>query len=202
MRRPSLLQLHDIRRSADRLRRVLRRPPRSGGSDGRVHVRSPFLLPLPASATASWINGQVLRRTVRRASRGLGWRRPPLLWVYTPTVSAHLQRIPHRGIVYHCVDRWWAFSEYDTAIMRAHHERMCRIADVVFASSAALLADCRALTERAFLIPHGVDWEHFSAAAVHPPPPSSACCTSGSTSGSSGLWRSGFPQPPSSSSDP
>ena len=171
MRRPSLLRLHDIRRSADRLRRVLQRPARTGGADGGVHVRSPFLVPLPGSTTASWINGLLLRRTVRRAARSLGWRGPPLLWVYTPTVSAHLDDIPHRGIVYHCVDRWWAFSEYDAGIMRSHHERMCRIADVVFASSAALLADCRPLTKRAFLIPHGVDWEHFSAAAMHPPTP-------------------------------
>lgn len=171
MRRPNLMRLHDLRRSADRLWRAMRRPADNPRQNGRVSVSSPLLVPLPGSASARWINGRVIRRTVSGAARRRRWRQPPLLWVYTPTVSPCLGSIPSSGVVYHCVDRWWEFSEYDPAIMRAHHARLCRIADVVFASSQALFEDCRALTERAFKIPHGVDWEHFARAALLPPRP-------------------------------
>jgi hypothetical protein len=170
MRRPSLLRLHDIRRVVNRLARVARRPTVDHGTAGRLHVRSPFLLPFPASGTATRVNGMVLRRTVRNEALRSGWREPPLLWVYTPTVSSAIGGIPNSGVVYHCVDRWWAFSEYDPGIMRMHHERLCRTANVVFASSRALYDDCRVLTERVVMMPHGVDWEHFARAALQPPP--------------------------------
>ncbi len=53
--------------------------------------------------------------------------------------------------------------------MRECHEKLCRDADVVIASSLELLDDCRAFTDRAYLMRHGVEWEHFSAAALQPP---------------------------------
>jgi glycosyltransferase involved in cell wall biosynthesis len=168
MRRPDLTRMHDIRRSASRLRRALR-PAEPAGTHAGLHVTSPFLLPLPGNALASWINGRVIRSSIRRAAARLEWRRPPLMWVFTPTVSGWLETVPHSGVIYHCVDRWWAFSEYDPDVMRAHHDRLCRLADVVFASSEALFDDCRALTDRVYLAPHGVDWDHFAPAALRPP---------------------------------
>ena len=39
---------------------------------------------------------------------------------------------------------------------------------MVFASASALLDDCRPYSKNAYLIPHGVDWEHFAAAACSP----------------------------------
>jgi glycosyltransferase involved in cell wall biosynthesis len=113
------------------------------------------------------------RRFYRRALAGvLGGRdsRAPVHWVYTPTVAPTIRDMPRSGLVYHCVDRWWAFEEYDSRVMRRHHEWLCRNADITFASAAELLEDCRAYTDRAHLMRHGVEWEHFAAAALSPPP--------------------------------
>ena len=58
-----------------------------------------------------------------------------MLWVYTPTVARYLDKIDAGSLVYHCVDRWWAFGDYDPEEMRACHEILCRRADHVFVSS-------------------------------------------------------------------
>jgi glycosyltransferase involved in cell wall biosynthesis len=165
MRRPQLTSAGDLRRIGARLRRS------AGGltrESDRLHVLSPLSVPLPGSASAQTVNRHLYRWSVQRTLRRLGISGDPLLWVYTPTVAPYLAGLRRRGLVYHCVDRWWAFSDYDGDVMRACHESLCRTADVVFASSAELLDDCRHLTDRAYLIRHGVEWEHFSRAALQP----------------------------------
>ena len=131
-----------------------------------VHIVSPLAVPLPGVAPAEWLNGWIYRRAIGRTIGSIGAGRDPLLWVYTPTTAPYLDRVPHEGLVYHFVDRWWEFTEYDARTMRRHHERLCRSADVVFASAQELLEDCVGLTDRAHLVRHGVDWEHFSTAAL------------------------------------
>lgn len=163
MRVPQLGSGHDLRRIAKRLKSA------AGGlreGEGRLKVLSPLSLPLPTSRAARALNGVIYRDRVRRAMARMGVRHPPLLWVYAPTVAPYLRGMRRSGLVYHCVDRWWAFTEYDAAAMRGCHEQLCREADVVFASAAGLLEDCRQYTDRAWLMPHGVDWEHFSAPAL------------------------------------
>jgi glycosyltransferase involved in cell wall biosynthesis len=178
MRRPDLGSLGDLRRITTRLARAagIGRPqaPAPGRRDAAatathgVRVTSPLSIPLPGNSAAEMVNARIYRRHVRRALPA--GSRLPLAWVYTPTVAPYLDAIPHSGLVYHCVDRWWAFSEYDSAVMRRHHAELCRRADIVFASAAELLEDCRDFAPDARLMPHGVDWDHFARAAFNPPP--------------------------------
>jgi glycosyltransferase involved in cell wall biosynthesis len=169
MRRPDLTSVGDLRRIARKLRKAAPRrarprqappPPPEG-----VRVISPLSLPFPGSRLAENINGLLYQRVLRGNAP-----EEPLHWVYTPTVAPYLHRFPGRGLIYHCVDRWWAFGEYDGKVMRRHHASLCEMADVVFASSGELLKDCQAHTDRAHLMRHGVDWEHFARAALEPPP--------------------------------
>ena len=67
-------------------------------------------------------------------------------------------------IVYHCVDRWDAFTTYDSVMMGEMDRRCCRYADLVIASAGELYDRCRAINPHTVLIPHGVDWEHFRGA--------------------------------------
>ena len=164
MRRPQLSNPLDAKRAVARLRRSFSGPRVS--SDSSVSVLSPLSVPLPGNPLADALNGVLYRRTVRRGLERAGKTELPLLWVYNPLVIQYLDRLPHRGIVYHCVDRWWAFEEYDTELMRAHHAELCRRADLVLASSTALLEDCREHTEDVFLVPHGVEWSHFARSAM------------------------------------
>lgn len=165
MRRPGLT-LADGRRILDKLRRA--RSPVTAAT-GPVRVISPLSVPLPGWRLAERANARLYRRALAGAGVVPGGDPAPLLWVYTPTVAPYLAGIERAGLVYHCVDRWWAFGEYDEAVMRAHHVALCRGADVVFASSEELVRDCAAFTDDVHLVRHGVDWAHFARAALDPP---------------------------------
>jgi len=166
MRRPRL-KVTDLGRIVNRLRASAKGMRQDVA---RVRVVSPLNVPMPGNVIAERVNALLYRSAVQRALGSLGEREAPLLWVYAPHVAPYLKHIPRSGLVYHCVDRWWAFSEYDTVAMRRYHQQLCEQADVVFASSVTLLADCLPHNPRSVLIPHGVDWEHFAQAAQHPPP--------------------------------
>jgi glycosyltransferase involved in cell wall biosynthesis len=159
MRWPRLTSISDLRRIAHRLHRAAV-PPRSAN----LTVLSPVSIPLPGNPIAEKINGWIYRRKIRAAVQRE--RRPPLLWVYIPTVAPYLKGMPNSGVVYHCVDRWWAFSEYDRDVMRRHHASLCTRAKSVFASATELRTDCEQFTDNVHLLPHGVEWEHFSKAAL------------------------------------
>lgn len=169
MRRPGATKAADWGRIGKKLRKMtggLR-----AGAPG-LTVLTPPALPLPTSSIARAINARLYRHSIRRALRQMRRDAAPLLWVYTPTVARYLDAIPARGLVYHCVDRWWAFTEYDTDEMMRCHEILCRRADHVFVSSRELLDDCTRWTERVSYVPHGVDVAHFSRAVTeqHPSP--------------------------------
>ena len=167
MRRPNLANAADLSRIFSKARKAfggLQRIP-----DSNVAVLSPPAIPIPGVRLVSRLNATLYRRSIQSARRQLGQAdTSPLLWVYTPTVARYIDHLPHQGLVYHCVDRWWAFSDLDSAEMKACHEILCRKADVVFASAKTLLDDCLPFTDRAVLVRHGVDWEHFAAAALEP----------------------------------
>ena len=167
MRRPKLSNPLDLKRIAARLRRSAAGVQRDGHE--RLHVVSPLSIPLPGRRLATQANRFLYKRAVRRALANLDISGKPLLWVYTPTVAPYLASMPRSGLVYHCVDRWWAFSDYNAKVMRDCHAQLCREADVVFASAGELLEDCLKYTERAYLLRHGVEWEHFARAALDPP---------------------------------
>lgn len=195
MRRPELTNPLDLQRIVQRLRRSAAGVQRQAGNE-RLRALAPLSIPLPGNPIATSINGVLYRRATKRSLASLGAATPPLLWVYTPTVAPYLTGMPRRGLVYHCVDRWWAFKDYDSAIMRRCHEQLCRQSDVVFASANALLEDCKEFTDDAYLIPHGVEWDHFAKAAFEPlPRPADVADVTGPVIGFFGLIHEWVDQP-------
>lgn len=161
MRRPRATSAADWTRVATKLRRLLART--SPGAPGMT-VLHPLGIPLPSSRIARALNARLYGLAVRGALRLTDGKTPPVLWVYVPTAARYLEAIPSAGLVYHCVDRWWEFSNYDADEMRRCHEILCRRADHVFASSLALVRDCEPFTDRVTYVPHGVEWSHFRQA--------------------------------------
>lgn len=165
MRRPNATKVADWSRIGKKVRTIV------GGLRAvapGLNVLSPPALPFPTNRVARAINARLYRRSVRHALRQMHRDGAPLLWVYIPTVARYLDLLPARGLVYHCIDRWWAFTEYDSDEMRRCHEILCRRADHVFASSRELLEDCSQWTERVSYVPHGVDIAHFERAVTEP----------------------------------
>src|SRR5262245_66354980 len=146
------------------LRRMARRPAAAARGARRVEadlwVASPLVLPLPHSPWAAALNRRVLRWTVRRLCRQLGMERFQV-WTFLPTAGDHARALGGRPLVYYCVDDWAHSPDHGPRVTEAE-ARLCRAADMVFATSRALVAEeppWNPLTQPA---PHGVDPAHFA----------------------------------------
>lgn len=155
--------------SADRLRMVrkvlaafrgARREEVASGLIPFLHVLSPLFIPLPRYESIRRLNGLICRLCMRFWTWRLGLHDPVLI-NYVP-VLAEAMRVPRA--VYHCVDRWDAFSNYDSEMMAAMDRRCCELAELVIASSRDLLERCRRYNANVHLVSHGVDHDHFSQA--------------------------------------
>jgi glycosyltransferase involved in cell wall biosynthesis len=132
---------------------------------------SPPSLPLPTSTLASRLNRLLYHRAVRRQLRRLAMSAAPISWIYAPHVAPWIRGLPRKMLVYHCVDRWSAFQDYDAAQMARCEEEICRTADLVLASAEDLAERCRSYGATVHYVPHGVDHAHFAAALADAPLP-------------------------------
>lgn len=150
----------DLAHIATRLRQVF-----AGMSSPRpnLHVLTPLVIPLPASAVARRMNQFLLVRQIRRALRRIQ-SGPVQLWSFTPDVAYLLGRFGEEKVIYYCVDEHSQFTGYDTAQVLRDEEQLCRRADLVVTTSMALQQAKSPWNPNTILVPHGVDYDHFSRA--------------------------------------
>lgn len=161
MRTPRLTQGKDLRRIGAKLR-TLGRPAVERLPN--LYVCAPPTLPFPRSAVVRGVNGWLYRRAIRRELRRLDLDPRPIVWAFAPHVAPAIPGLPRRLLVYHCVDRWSQFADYDATLMTALEGDLCRAADVVVASAQDLAEHCRQYNDNVHYVPHGVDVEHFGRA--------------------------------------
>jgi glycosyltransferase involved in cell wall biosynthesis len=168
MRRPRLGSAKDLARLGRKARSFLAAPRQRLPA---LWSYSPPSLPLPTSGFASRLNRLLYHRAVRRQLRRLALSAAPISWVYAPHVAPWLRGLPRKMLVYHCVDRWSAFQEYDADQMARCEAELCRTADLVLASAEDLAERCRAYGADVHYVPHGVEHAHFASALVPGPLP-------------------------------
>jgi glycosyltransferase involved in cell wall biosynthesis len=162
-RRPQLSR-GDSRMILQRLRQAWRGTYDVGP---RFHVLSPLLVPWPESPAARAFNGWALARQIRRALRQFP-RQPLQLWLFTPDIPELVHGLPAERVVYYCVDDFAAFSGFNTTLIEELERRTVAASDVVLATSTELHARHRTRHGSVHFLPHGVDYDHFSAALRMP----------------------------------
>jgi hypothetical protein len=93
-----------------------------------------------------------------------------VLWIADPTQAALVDLIPHRHLVYECVDDhagFWQDVELQQQIQRDENS-LARRADLVIATSASLQARLSALNPRTVWIGNGTDVAYFSKVVSEP----------------------------------
>lgn len=91
----------------------------------------------------------------------------PLLWYYSPMDSAwSLGHIPHRGVVYDCMDELSQFTGAPRKLVE-HEARLMRHADIVFTGGYNLGDKKRQQHPNVHTFGCGVEYSHFSK-AQHP----------------------------------
>jgi len=91
----------------------------------------------------------------------------PIVWVYHPGFGGKVRELPHKLIVYDCVDEYSAFPEFrgHESWIRQRERELCGEADLVFTTSRALYDTKRALKPDDTHLVHNVgDAEHFGKA--------------------------------------
>ncbi|MCD4699936.1 MAG: glycosyltransferase [Phycisphaerae bacterium] len=128
-----------------------------------LYVLTPLVVPLPASVWARRVNHALLVRQIKRALDRL--REGPLqIWSFAPDVSYLLDEFAAERIVYYCVDDFASFTGYDSQQVLSDEADLCRRADLVVTTSAALQEAKEPLNPNTILVTHGVDYEHFAKA--------------------------------------
>lgn len=97
----------------------------------------------------------------------------PLIWVYHPGYGAKVLELPHRLVVYDCVDEYSEFPTYkaDPGWLIEREGALSAVADVVTTTSAGLFERKRPLNPARTHLVHNVgDFEHFSRARAEETP--------------------------------
>jgi len=128
-----------------------------------LYVLTPLVIPLPACRWARRLNRMLLVAQVRLALSALR-AGPVQVWSFTPDIGYALGQFGEEKVLYYCVDEFARFSGYDTEQVLRDEAALCRAADLVVTTSAALEESKGHLNPRTLLVPHGVDYEHFAAA--------------------------------------
>jgi len=128
-----------------------------------LYVLTPLIVPLPGKSWAMRLNKLMLTRQIKHALRKI--RTGPLqVWSFTPDISYLLDSFQAEKVLYYCVDEHSAFTGYDSEQVLNDEKDLCRRADLVVTTSMALQAAKKSLNPDTILVPHGVDFDHFSKA--------------------------------------
>lgn len=100
--------------------------------------------------------------SLRRSIEQLGFSRADVLWITDPRHANLIDWIKPARVIYRCPDHFQHFSDIPRSIERLERQVVER-ADVVVASSEALVTHLRSLGADAQYVPNGVDPELFAS---------------------------------------
>jgi glycosyltransferase involved in cell wall biosynthesis len=130
-----------------------------------IFVFTPLVIPFHGSRMARWFNRHFYRWSIRRAARKLRFRNP-ITWAYAPSCGEVAGSLNERMIVYHCVDDFSKFTGADKAGIADLERKLLQKSDLVVVSADALYESKRREHRNTFLVPHGVDYDHFKKACL------------------------------------
>jgi glycosyltransferase involved in cell wall biosynthesis len=160
---------HTLRESVQAWRSWTPAPPIvEAKENGLLLYREPRLLTRTRySRPYTWVTARLRLAHVRRLARGLGFSRS-ILWIYDPMLIDAVGTFDERFVVYYVIDNYDEYfpttQPWPRAVMASSHRRMLKTADLVFAVSESLCAECLMHNPHCYHAPNGVPYEEFQAA--------------------------------------
>lgn len=159
LRTPTLSK-KDLRRVWQKLKGYFRGLVRARRN---LYVYTPILIPFQRSGFVRRLNkifllGQFKWLTARYRIK------EPDIWTFLPNSVDLVTQLPHRKLIYYCVDDMSAFHGVAAEVIRRQDEELTRRADVVFSVSRELHEQKKQWNSSAHYSPHGVDFELFRRA--------------------------------------
>jgi glycosyltransferase involved in cell wall biosynthesis len=161
LRRPGA-SAGDALRILKKIRKFARGPVRVAQN---FHVVTPLVIPFYDVKGVQTFNAWFLAHYIRRQARRLGMK-DFQLWTFLPTTAPLIRYLKPKKVIYYCVDEWSAFSFLNGQLMEQMEKALIKQSDVVITSAEKLYASKRHLHPKTYLVPHGVDSEHFGKACL------------------------------------
>ena len=133
--------------------------------NSNMHAVTPLVIPFHHLRWVRRVNAWLVSRYVRAQARRLGMDKFEV-WVILPSAASIVRQLKPERVIYYCVDDWSAFSFLDGEAMQDMEAQLIAQSDIVFVSAEALYKTKRPLNPRTYLVPHGVDSEHFARARL------------------------------------
>lgn len=164
MRRPRLT-IKDLKRSVQKLRSFTAKPVLEDLPDNLTIINPP-MLPFGNSLVRA-----INRRSVVSAVRGkmleLGMSSPIILTTL-PNASEYLGNFGEEMSIYYCVDDFTLWPGVNEALVVEMEQRLLSKVDLLVCSSVELAAIKSREGLRTEILPHGVDYTHFSRCVAGP----------------------------------
>ena len=160
LRRPRLT-LDDGKRVLSKIGKWLRGAKTASPT---VMVYTPLVLPFYGSKVARAINALILKISIRRLLRRHGLA-DPVLWVSCPAGAGVVGKLGEAKSIYYCADEHSVFPGMSLEVVTELEQELFKKADLVIVTSKNLYDKKKAYHDNITLIPHGVDFAHFSKAA-------------------------------------
>ncbi len=133
-----------------------------------LHVLSPIMLPVFGSGLLARINRTCTAFAIRQALKKLKINHP-IFWTSVPTGVDYLGCLGESAVVYYVTDDYSLWPGANADLIRAADRKLTQQADLIFACSQPL-ADTHFSTSAAtVLLPHAVEFDHFSTPRPEPP---------------------------------
>src|SRR5678815_5523691 len=161
LRRPDV-SVEDASRIVRKIRQWFSGPKRINDN---MYAVTPLVIPFHQFRWVRRVNAWLASWYVRAQVKRLGMKGFQV-WVFLPSAPSIIPPLNPEKVVYYCVDEWSAFSFLDATAMRELEEHLLAQSDIVFVSAEELHKNKSPFNPRTYLIPHGVDNEHFAKARL------------------------------------
>lgn len=113
-----------------------------------------------------WLNRWNQKRQakfIRKKMKQHGFGEDTVLWCYSPSSADIIEQIPHKKLVYDCVDRHSAYKgHWNPDVVNTMEKDLAEKCDMVFSTASGLHETLSAYNKHAEMIPNGCAYEIFS----------------------------------------
>ena len=161
IRRPQLT-VYDLKRSFEKIRSWLI----SGNSNGEHSVKNlivlnPFIIPYNEFRAIRYINKKLIVKEVTNIIARFNLKEPIVLTTFPNTVDL-VHAFGEVAHIYYCVDDFTNWPGVNKDLIKSMEDDLLDKCDIVLASSGELCVKKERNGKKPILLPHGVDFEHFS----------------------------------------
>ncbi len=137
----------------------------------RIHdnlwVLAPVMLPVAGDGALGRINRKVTTWAIRRAMKKADIK-SPVLWTSVPTGADYIGQLCESAVVYYVTDDYSHWPGGNAQTIRDQDRRLTHRADVILACNEFLAESHRGPKGPVLVLPHAVDFEHFSRPVSEP----------------------------------